>query len=252
MSLRFCVSRKGSLTDLKTNRTHTGGTIRRPHILFDFDGTLVNTTPLILRSFHATWIEIFGFTFPDEVYIQTFGMLIHSAFRDLIELAVSEGRIEMPDDLEAACAKILPTYRSYNLGWHNEMVEPFDGIESLLSTLRSRGHRLGVVSSKIRAGVERGLDLFALADYFDCLIAAEDVSNHKPHPEPLLRAAEVMNGTPRQSLYVGDSIHDIAAGKAAGMTTVAANWGPFPRHELENALPDHLLECPADLLEILG
>ncbi|MBK9314310.1 MAG: HAD-IA family hydrolase [Acidobacteria bacterium] len=238
---------------MKNNRILSNGSpgLHRHLILFDFDGTLVNTTPLILRSFHATWQELFGFSFTDDVYIRTFGMLIHSAFRDLILLAVTEGRMKMPHDMEDACSRILPVYRGYNLGWHDEMIEQFAGVEPLLKNLKSRGHRLGVVSSKIRAGVERGLNLFAMAGFFDCLIGAEDVINHKPHPEPLLRAAELMNGSPRQTLYVGDSIHDVAAGRAAGMTTVAVSWGPFPRLDLENALPDYLLEQPEDLLEIL-
>lgn len=222
-----------------------------PIILFDFDGTLVDTTPLILRSFHATWQEVFGFSFTDDVYIRTFGMLIHTAFRDLIELSVAEGRMEMPPDPDATCSKILPIYRSYNLGWHDEMISQFDGVKPMLENLKGRGHRLGVVSSKIRAGVERGLNLFAMASFFDCLIGAEDVNNHKPHPEPLLKAAQLMNGKPQQTIYVGDSIHDVAAGKAAGMTTVAASWGPFSRLDLENAMPDYMLDQPEDLLEIL-
>lgn len=227
---------------------HSNG---RRLILFDFDGTLVNTTPLILRSFHATWEELFGFTFSDDVYIRTFGMLIHTAFRDLIELSVAEGKMEMPPDIEAECRRILPVYRGYNLGWHDEMIEQFDGIEPLLGELKDGGHRLGVVSSKIRAGVQRGLNLFSMAGYFDCLIGAEDVTNHKPHPEPLLKAAAEMNDTPERTLYVGDSIHDVAAGRAAGMTTVAVSWGPFPRPELESTRPDHLIDSPGELLRII-
>jgi len=220
-------------------------------ILFDFDGTLVNTTPLILRSFHATWAELFGFSFPDDVYIRTFGMLIHTAFRDLIELSVAEGKMEMPSDVEAECRRILPVYRAFNLGWHDEMIERFDGIEPLLEELKDSEHRLGVVSSKIRSGVERGLNLFSMAGYFDCLIGAEDVTNHKPHPEPLLKAAATMNDSPERTLYVGDSIHDVAAGRAAGMTTVAVSWGPFPRPDLESTRPDYLIDKPVELLRIL-
>jgi pyrophosphatase PpaX len=82
------------------------------------------------------------------------------------------------------------------------------------------------------------------------LIGAEDVTNHKPHPEPLLRALAQLGAPPAQALYVGDSTHDIAAARAAQMSVAAAAWGPFPRHELVSLAPDFLLDDPSDLLSI--
>ncbi|MGE0130841.1 MAG: HAD-IA family hydrolase [Blastocatellales bacterium] len=225
-------------------------------LLFDFDGTLVNTTPLILRSFSATWERVFGFVYDDSQYIKTFGMLLPRAMRLLTEQAIAEERVARPDDLAgfltAKAEELVLVYRTFNLQWHDEMIEPVDGIEETLGELRSRGFRLGVVSSKMRAGVRRGLGIYQMAGMFDVIIAGDDCENHKPHPEPLLRAIEAMNASHDEAIYIGDSVHDIIAGRAAMMKTAAAIWGPFPRRELEELQPDYALDHPKDLLTIFN
>lgn len=219
-------------------------------ILFDFDGTLVNTTPLILRSFRATWQKVFGFEMEDACYINTFGTLLHTALKGLTEQCIADGRVCAIDDLHSKADELLRIYREFNWAWHDELIEPFAAVTETLDELKSRGHQLGIVSSKLRFGVERGLKVFEMAGYFDVLITADDVANHKPHPEPLFKALEHFDAAPYEALYVGDSIHDIAAGRAAGIATVAAAWGPFPRTELEELKPDYLLDEPSELLKI--
>ncbi|MGH9768990.1 MAG: HAD family hydrolase, partial [Blastocatellia bacterium] len=231
-------------------------------LLFDFDGTLVNTTPLILRCFRATWERVFGFVYDDSQYINTFGMLLPKAMRLLTEQAIAEERIARPDGpqgysagysasyLAAKSEELTLVYRAFNQQWHDQMIEPFDGVEETLGELRSRGFSLGVVSSKMRAGLQRGLDAYQMAGMFDVIVAGDDCENHKPHPEPLLRAIGAMNASRNEAVYVGDSTHDIIAGRAARMRTAAATWGPFPRIELENLRPDYLLNSPRDLLTV--
>lgn len=219
-------------------------------ILFDFDGTLVNTTPLILRSFRATWQKVFGFEMEDADYIKTFGTLLHTALKQLTEQCVAEGRIRPVDDLTAKADELLATYREFNWQWHDEVIEAFAGIDETVRELKARDYRLGIVSSKLRFGVERGLNIFAMAELFDVIITADDVTNHKPHPEPLLKALRGFDASPREAVYIGDSTHDIIAGKAADVATAAAAWGPFPRTELEELKPDYLLEEPGELLKI--
>jgi pyrophosphatase PpaX len=225
--------------------------LTRRVILFDFDGTLVNTTPLILRSFRATWQKVFGFEMADADYIKTFGMLLHSALRGLTEQCVADGRICAVEDLTTMADDLLRTYREFNSEWHDQVIEPFAGIDEALKELKACDYKLGIVSSKMRHGVERGLNLFAMAELFDVIITADDVTNHKPHPEPLLKALESFDVTPREAVYVGDSIHDIAAGRAAEVATAAAAWGPFPRTELEALKPDYLFDEPRELLNLL-
>jgi len=225
-------------------------------LLFDFDGTLVNTTPLILRSFAATWLQVFGFVLDDSDYIKTFGMLLPTAMRLLTEQAIAEQRIARPDDLpdflNAKAEELLLAYRAFNLQWHDEMIRPFDGVDEVLRELKNCRLRLGVVSSKMRVGLRRGLDFFQMTGLFDVIVAGDDCENHKPHPEPLLRAVEKMNASHHETVYVGDSTHDIVAGQAAQVKTAAATWGPFPRIELESLRPDYLLDHPKELLAIFS
>jgi len=225
-------------------------------LLFDFDGTLVNTTPLILRTFRATWERVFGFVYDDSQYIKTFGMLLPKAMKLLTEQAIVEGRIARPDDLAAYLAareeELTLVYRAFNQQWHDEMIEPFDGVEETLDELKSREFGLGVVSSKMRAGLLRGLNIYQMTGLFDVIIAGDDCENHKPHPEPLLRAIERVGAARRRTAYIGDSSHDIIAGRAARVRTAAATWGPFPRTELESLHPDYLLDEPRDLLAIFS
>ncbi len=220
-------------------------------ILFDFDGTLVNTTPLILRSYQATWETHFGFSFDDRTYIRTFGTHLHSSLAHLIDLGVEHGHHAPPPDRAQCVSELLATYRHFNLGWHDEMVEPFPEVESMLARVRQRGMKTGIVSSKMQAGVERGLRLFDLGRYFDLIIAAEDVTRHKPDPEPIRLALDRLGAAPVEALYLGDSTHDMVAGRAAGVRTAAAAWGPFPRVELEATAPDFILDAPGELPGIL-
>jgi pyrophosphatase PpaX len=225
-------------------------------LLFDFDGTLVNTTPLILRTFRATWEQVFGFVYEDSQYIRTFGMLLPKAMRALTEQAIAEGRVARPVDRSAFLAameeELTLAYRAFNRKWHDEMIEPFDGVEETLGELKSREFGLGVVSSKMRAGLLRGLNFFQMSGLFDVIIAGDDCENHKPHPEPLLRAIGMMGAEPRETAYIGDSVYDIIAGRAARVRTAAAMWGPFPRTELESLHPDYLLDDPRDMLAVFS
>lgn len=227
-------------------------TNQRRVLLFDFDGTLVNTTPLILKSFRATWQTVFGFTMDDADYIKTFGTLLHTALKQLTQECVADGRIGVVKDLNAKADELLKTYREFNWRWHDETIEPFDGVADAIRELKARNYRLGIVSSKLRVGVERGLKIFSMAEWFDVIVSADDVANHKPHPEPLLKALEKFSVPPHQTVYIGDSTHDIVAGKAAELSTAAAAWGPFPRHELEALQPDYLLNEPNELLHLVS
>jgi pyrophosphatase PpaX len=104
----------------------------------------------------------------------------------------------------------------------------------------------------MRAGLERGLNTYQMAELFDVIVAGDDCQNHKPHPEPLLRAMETALASQRETIYIGDSTHDIVAGRAAQVMTAAATWGPFPRAALEDLRPDFLLNHPKDLLTVFS
>jgi pyrophosphatase PpaX len=108
-----------------------------------------------------------------------------------------------------------------------------------------------VVTSKNRIGAERGLRKAGLTEEIDLIVAADEVTNPKPHPEPIRIALERLEVLPQHAVYIGDSVHDMEAGRAAGVATGAVLWGPFGRPHLEASMPTHWLERPRDLLRIL-
>jgi pyrophosphatase PpaX len=142
--------------------------------------------------------------------------------------------------------------RSFNVANHDSLAVGFDGIQPAVVELRRRGHLIGVVTSKSRELALRGLRLCSLDALIDTAVFLEDTARHKPEPEPILAALERLNVSTDRAAYVGDSCHDIVAGRAAGVKTVAALWGPTPRRDLECEKPDHLAESPGDLLNIFA
>src|SRR5437016_9592869 len=104
-------------------------------VLFDFDGTLVNTTPLILRCFRATCEQVFGFACEDAAYIQTFGIPLQAAMAQMIERLTTEGRIAAFADPAAKAEELTCTYRVFNESWHDNMIQPFVGVNEMLCEL---------------------------------------------------------------------------------------------------------------------
>ena len=217
----------------------------KPLTLFDLDGTLIDTTELILQSFaHAFDAHLPGRLPTRADLVSTFGRSLPAA---LLELAVLNGVA----DPERLADEMLATYREFQRHHHDALIQPFDGIGEMLADLDSRGYRLGVVTSKMQHFARRGMRIFDLEKYFDVAVFHDDVTRHKPDPEPLLEAARRAGADPREAFYIGDSIHDVVAGRAAGMTTVAVLWGPFEREVLEAVTPHHIVREPAELLGLL-
>jgi pyrophosphatase PpaX len=146
---------------------------------------------------------------------------------------------------------MVATYREYNLAHHDRMVTVYPGVVTALGAIRAAGRRTGLVTSKNRQGALRGLTLVRLEAMMDVLVCADEVTNPKPHPEPVEKAVALLGADPGTTVYVGDSIHDMVSGRAAGVRTAAALWGPFGREHLELAAPDYWLETPADLVTLL-
>ena len=152
-----------------------------------------------------------------------------------------------PDQLDA----MVLTYREYNFRHHDDRVTPYPGVTDMMRQLRAHGVRTALVTSKNREGAWRGLRVTGLDDTVDIVIGADDVKEPKPHPEPVHAALQVLGSEAGEAVFVGDSVHDMASGRAAGVATAAVLWGPFRRADLESTSPDHWLEKPADLLPLL-
>ncbi len=206
--------------------------------LFDLDGTLIDSIELILRSYRHTMRAHRGLEPPDEVWMQGLGTPLWVQFRHWTE---------DPAEIEAMVA----TYRAYNLEHHDELVRPYEGVVAAVRDLRKNGKTLGLVTSKIREGALRGLQLAGLEDGFEVIVGADDVPHPKPHPEPVLKALERLGAPAADTVFIGDSRHDIECGRAAGVKTAAVLWGPFDRTHLADLMPDYWLEKPEDLAALV-
>lgn len=208
-------------------------------VLFDLDGTLVDSIRLILDSYHHT-LAVHGLPAqPDAYWLRGVGTPLWAQFKEWAET---------PEELE----RLVATYREYNLRNHDAQIAPYPGVPPMVRAIREAGLRTALVTSKMHAGALRGLEVTGLEGTMEVVIGADDVVNHKPHPEPVLRALAALGEEPPEAVFVGDSVHDMQSARSAGVACAAVLWGPFDRGELEGTAPDHWLETPADFLTVLG
>jgi len=207
-------------------------------VLFDLDGTLIDSIRLILDSYHHTLTQHQLPPRSDDAWLKGIGTPLHVQF--------AEWR-EYPEQLQA----MIATYREYNLKHHDRMVTVYPGVLAAVRELKAGGQATGLVTSKNRQGALRGLRLAGLEALMDVLVCADEVNNPKPHPEPVEKAVALLGAEPASTIYVGDSVHDMNSGRAAGVKTAAALWGPFGRSHLEGARPDYWLKTPGELVELV-
>jgi pyrophosphatase PpaX len=213
--------------------------LRLRTVLFDLDGTLIDSVRLILDSYHHTLATHGLPPRSDEEWLRGVGTPLTAQF--------AEWR-----DTEGMLDALIATYREYNLKHHDRMVTVYPGVVDVVKALKREGVATGLVTSKNRSGALRGLTLARLESLMDVLVCADEVENPKPHPEPVEKAVRLLGADPAGTVYVGDSIHDMHSGRAAGVRTAAALWGPFGRSHLEGAQPDYWLETPGDLLRLVS
>lgn len=237
-------------------------------VLFDLDGTLVDTTALIFASYRHTLRAVFGYEASDGELLKEYGRPLSETMRGFLRALGQKGAIKLeaanetdqpvatvqaeagPAPDEAMVDRLVKVYREYNLAHHDALIRSFPGAEETLAELRRRGYTLGIVTSKGRRTTLLSLGHYGLERCLSAIVTLEDTQRHKPHAEPVLKALSVVGKTPAETLFVGDSVFDIMAGRAAGVQTGAALWGPFPRADLAAQRPDYLFETITDLLEV--
>jgi pyrophosphatase PpaX len=197
--------------------------------LFDFDGTLVDTTELIYQSMRHATGEVLGKNLPREILLANVGQPLPRQM-ELIDAERAEA--------------LLESYRIHNEEHHDALIGEFPGVKRALARLHAAGVRVAVVTSKRCFSVKMALKRFpGLGETVDRFVTMEDTTEHKPDPEPLLKGLEFLGDIPPQeAAYVGDSPFDVAAAKAAGITSVAVSWGAFSEDTLRSAGPDHIVE----------
>ena len=206
--------------------------------LFDFDGTLVDTTDLIYQSMRHAAGEVLGREVSREVLMANVGQ-------------------PLPRQMELLSAEhaeaLLNSYRLHNEENHDALIKEFPGVEEALARLRWAGVQVAVVTSKRRFTVDMALkNLPGLGEVVDQWVTMEDTNEHKPRPEPLHKGLELLGNVPtEEATYVGDSPFDVAAAKAARVKSVAVSWGAFSEEALRAAGPDHLVPDLAAAVDVL-
>ena len=178
-------------------------------ILFDLDGTLIDTVELIMESYRHTVREHGLDPISEQSWRESIGIPLRVQFR------------KFTDD-PAKIQTLIATYLNHNMEHHDALVREYPGARDAVKALHGAGYRLAVVTSKMHGGLERGLALGGHAGLFEVLIGADDVENPKPHAEPVLKALEQLGVAAESAVFVGDSPHDMASGRAAGVQTGAA------------------------------
>jgi pyrophosphatase PpaX len=211
--------------------------MRFPVVLFDLDGTLVDSGRIILSSFRHATRTVLEREIPDEVLVAGVG---GSGIAEQMA-AIDAERVD----------ELVRVYREHNEPLHEEL-EAFEGVAELLERLDGEGRRLGIVTAKRRPTVQLAFDRLELESWFGAVVCREQTEHGKPHPEPVLRALEILGGTPDEAAFVGDSPYDMGAGRAAGVFTVGVSWGGI--HDgalLEEAGADVVVDSLEELLRVL-
>ncbi len=205
-------------------------------ILFDIDGTVLNTGEFIIQATeHA--LKEGGYEVPDRSIIaKTVGVHFPEYY------FILAGR-------DADAEKLVEKHREFQYANYH-LVQPFPSAVETLKTLHKKGYKLAAVTTRSKKTSHQTLIDAGIYELFDLVISWEDVKEHKPHPEPLLKALNFFNETPDKAVMVGDSHLDIQAGKNAGTKTVRAGYG-FHKDNLHNPEPDFIIDDISDLLKIL-
>ncbi|HEU4566327.1 MAG TPA: HAD-IA family hydrolase [Gemmatimonadaceae bacterium] len=203
-------------------------------VLFDLDGTLIDSIDLLLGAFRHAFGTVVGRIPPEEAWVAGIGTPLVTQMR---EFARDEAELET----------LIAVYRAYQREHHDRLIREFEGARDTLALIHGRGHPTALVTSKIVELAVRALDYTRLHEFIDVVIGADLCERHKPDPEPVHFALRELGYEPERAVFVGDSPHDIGAGNAAGVITVAAHWGPFDAETLERAGPTYSIEHIAQL-----
>lgn len=215
-------------------------TTLRP-LLFDLDGTLVDSIGLIVGAMHHAY-EGRTRRPTDAEWIALIGTPLQQMLGQW-----ADG----PDDL----AVLVGRYREFQFEHHDALTQPYPGVAEVVAALHRAGHPMAVVTSKGQALAQRALDYVGIAPYFGTVVGLESTTRHKPLPDPVWHALTALGAPDARgtaALFIGDSPHDIHAGNAAGVLSVAAQWGPFDRKALADARPGAWLRNIRDLPPLLA
>ncbi len=208
-------------------------------VLFDFDGTIMDTNEVIIRSWQHTFKTVEGKERPKEHIIETFGEPLYVTMEKLLpQIPLEEG---------------VSIYRGYHYSNFKDLIEVFPGVIEVIKELKNRDYKVAIVTSRLRKTTCMGLEKYDMEKYFDSIITCDDTDKHKPDPEPINIALERLKSSPNEAIMVGDSMFDILCAKNAGVKSAFVGWSlaasslkPEEKKEI-----DYFLESAWDIFNIL-
>lgn len=207
-------------------------------ILFDFDGTLINTNEVIIAAWQHTYRHYTGEEAETEHITACFGEPL------LITMAREFPEVDPEESAEI--------YRTYQREKAKELVKLFPGVETMLRELKSRGYKTGIVTSRTGESTLRYLEMFNIGGYFDAIVSCDDTDKHKPDPEPVLLGLDKLEAVPEETVMVGDSFFDMKSANNAGVKTVLVNWRMAgAEKEPEGCKVDCRIDTPMELIDVL-
>lgn len=206
-------------------------------VLFDLDGTLLDTNELIYKSFEKTFKDKLNIILSKEEILSFFGIPLIDPFKPYAESYNID--------------ELVKYYRDYNENIHDTMCFAFDGVKELLTILKEKDIKVGIVTSKRRELAVRGMKVAGIYDFMDVIITPESTTLHKPNPDPVLRACSDLGIEPKEAIMVGDSSYDIICGKSAGSKTCAVSYTFIGIDKLKESGPDYFIDKPLDILNLM-
>lgn len=202
-------------------------------IIFDVDGTLVDTEHVVITSLQKTLKEELDHIVEDE--------------KELVFALGIPGQKTLERYLDSK-EEIIEVHKKWaaNESALAHHAEVFEGIETVLKSLTEQGYKLGIVTSKTAEAMESDFDPLGLSHYFKATVTASDTEKHKPNPDPLLKAYDLLDAKPENSIYIGDSIYDLRSAQSSGAKFGLAEWGAHDYDEFKKS--DYTFAQPEDLV----
>lgn len=203
-------------------------------VLFDFDGTLLNTNDLIFTSYEYAFVKVLGRSITEEEIHDLYGKPLYSSLAKYGEFQ----------------DRLCDTYREFNESHHDKLVKTFDLAADGVRKIKAHGFKTAVVTSKRRSTLEKGIRILGLDDFFDVLITPDNTDRHKPDPQPVLKACELLGVSPDEAIMVGDSIFDFECAKRAGAALAGVNYSTT-RDAIAAYSPDYMVDTIDELADKL-
>lgn len=195
---------------------------QKPAVIFDLDGTLLDTEALIFASFRHVFAKYKpGYELSMKELKSFLGPTLKASFEKYFDPSMSE--------------ELIQAYREYNVAHHDELVKPFPGAKETLQYLKEQEYPVAIASNKIKETVVRGVTHCGLAEYIDVIIGCDQICEPKPSPQCILEACKELYCSHDDVIYVGDSVTDIQAAKNMAAYSVAVL---FDEANVENLLAE--------------